>query len=199
MAQNEVLLVSESKIKAFTSINFNIDPLELKPYILQAQDLWLQNYIGSSFYDELRNQVRLNTLTADNRLFLQDYLSQPLCNYAVWKALPFLHTKIFNKGLLRNTSETGETIPIEDMKFLRAEIMNTAESYIQKAINFLRERPLLYPKYQNPQVTDGDGVIPERGRISTNQFVIPKKYGIYGDSWNKEYGCDSCWERNARG
>lgn len=195
MAQIEVLLVSEAKIKAFTSVNFNLDPSILKPYILQAQDLWVQNYIGSSFYDELRSQVQLNTLTADNRLFLETYLSQPLMNYALWKAFPFIQNQIFNKGIMRPTSATNETIAIEDMKFLRQEIMNTAMSYIQKAINFLRERPTLYPKYQNPQLTDGDGILPERGKISTNQITIPR---YYGGSWNRENGCDSCYERNSR-
>lgn len=194
----EVLLVSEVKLKSYSMLNMNIDPMLLKPWILIASDIWLQPYLGSSFYEELKTQVATNTLTQTNLDFINSHVSQALINYALWKALPFLHTQIFNKGLMRPTSETGVAIDINDMKYLRQEILNTAESYAQKMINFLRERPGLFPTYFNSQVNIGDGVLPEKGKISSNGFVIPKKYNLkYGDTWNAEYGCDGCWERNA--
>lgn len=199
MAQvQEVLFVSEVKLKSYSMLNMNIDPMLLKPWILIAQDLWVQPYLGSSFYEELKGQILNNTLTAVNESFINTHLAPAVINYAIWKALPFLHTQIFNKGLLRPTSETGTAVDINDMKFLRQEILNTAESYAQKMINFLRERPGSFPTYFNSQTTVGDGIIPQKGNISTNQFVIPKKYNlINGDTWNAEYGCDNCWERNA--
>jgi len=194
----EVLLVSEAKLKSYSMLNMNIDPQLLKPFILISQDLWLQPYLGSSYYEELKTQVSTQTLTATNLDFINSHISQALINYAVWKALPFLHTQIYNKGLMRPTSETGVAVDINDMKYLRQEILNTSESYAQKMINYLRERPSLFPTYFNSQVNIGDGILPEKGKISTNQFVIPKKYKVInGDQWNNEYGCDGCWERNA--
>lgn len=202
--QYEVLLISEMKLKSFTSINFNVDPNDLKPYVLQAQDLWLQSYLGSTFYDQLRDQVRTNTVNTANRDFLDNYVGQALCNYALWKALPFLWSKIINKGLMISTSETANAVATADMKFLRQEILQTAESYMQKGITFLTQRPGDYPKYIAPLITDGDGVIPLRGRIFTNQMVLPKRpykwnQNAWGDSWNIEYDCDTCYERNGPG
>ena len=203
--QYEILLISEQKLKSFTSINFNVDPNDLKPYVLQAQDLWLQSYLGSTFYDQLRDQVRTNTLNTANRDFLDNYVGQALCNYSLWKALPFLWSKIINKGLMISTSETATAVSTNDMKFLRQELLNTAESYMQKGIVFLTQRPGDYPAYIAPRIQDGDGVLPLRGRIFTNSFVTPKRpYKFnqnagWGDSWNIENDCPDCYERNAPG
>lgn len=202
--QYEVLFISEQKLKSFTSVNWNVDPNDLKPYVLQAQDLWLQSYLGSTFYDQLRDQIRTQTLNTANRKFLDDYVGQALCNYALWKALPFLWSKIINKGLMISTSETANAVSTSDMKYLRAELLNTAESYMQKGITFLTQRPGDYSAYTAPLITDGDGVLPLRGRIFTNQMVLPKRpykwnQSAWGDSWNIEYDCDSCYEANGPG
>lgn len=199
--QYEILFISEQKLKTFTSANWNIDPYDLKPYVMQAQDLWLQSYLGSTFYDQLKEQIRTQTLNTANRKFLDDYVGPALCNYSLWKALPFLWSKIVNKGLMVSSSETANAVGISEMKVLRQELLNTAESYMQKGITFLTQRPGDYPAYIAPKITDGDGVLPLRGRIFTNQFVTPKrKYKpSYGESWNWENDCPECYEKNAPG
>lgn len=198
MPVQEVLFVSETKLKSYSMLNMNIDPNMLKPFLLQSQELWFQPYIGSSYYEELKTQILNQTLTSTNLDFINNYASQPIVNYTLWKALPWIHTQVYNKGLMRPTSEGGQAIDISDMKWLRQEILNTAESYIQKMLNYMRNRPGDFPTYFNSQVTTGDGLIPIRGNISSNGFVTPKKYNkLYNDSFNREFGCDGCQERNA--
>ena len=42
MATKIALFVSEEKLKNFTSINQNVSPADLVPFILQAQDIYLE-------------------------------------------------------------------------------------------------------------------------------------------------------------
>ena len=148
----------------------------------------------------MKTQIINANLTTPNQYVLDVYIGQATGNYALYKGLPFLHTPLSNKGLMRPTSTTGTPVDLADMVYIREEILRTAEGYIQALLNYMRERPGDYPKYMSPRTQDGDGFIPvDRGKIGTNQFVVPKKtkYINGGDTSNAEYGCDSCWERNA--
>ena len=52
-----VLLISETKLKAFTNINRNVDMDVLKAEIQVAQDIDLQTILGTKFYNHLLSQV----------------------------------------------------------------------------------------------------------------------------------------------
>jgi hypothetical protein len=92
MALQEVLFVSEEKLKSFTSINNNVSPLDLIPYVLSSQDIYLQNYIGATYYMQLKEQVRTNTVSVDNKFLLDNYIGSALCNWAL--AMPYLGSSI---------------------------------------------------------------------------------------------------------
>jgi hypothetical protein len=48
-----VLLISETKLKAFTNINKNVDMDVLKAEVQIAQDIDLQTILGTLFYQHL--------------------------------------------------------------------------------------------------------------------------------------------------
>ncbi len=71
-----VLLISETKLKAFTNINKNVDMDVLKAEIQIAQDIHLQTILGTKFYDHLLNQVSStgNTFNADELTLVNEYI-----------------------------------------------------------------------------------------------------------------------------
>ena len=74
MSLQEVLFISEEKLKSFTSINNNVSPLDLIPYVLTSQDIFLQNYIGATYYMQLKEQVRLLTFQNEELIKKQEEL-----------------------------------------------------------------------------------------------------------------------------
>lgn len=173
MALQEVLFVSEEKLKSFTSINNNVSPLDLVPYVLQAQDIYLQNYLGTTMYWQLKEQILTNTLTNDNKYILDSYIGSALCNWALYMALPFLKYKIFNKSVLSPTSENAESITLEELKFLQDQLRGTAETYTKRMIEWMVLHPGSYPAYITPNVLDGQ--LPERGNPYYFGLVTPKR------------------------
>lgn len=63
MATQNVLFISEEKLKSYTSIHQSVSPTDLTPYVLQAQDIYLQNYLGATFYQQLQDQVRAGIIS----------------------------------------------------------------------------------------------------------------------------------------
>ena len=85
MSVQEVLLVSQEKMTAYTNLNQNLSPDLLLQHVYNAQNTYLINLIGSSFYRELKDQVRSNSVTPANKLFLDDYVGNVVLNYAFFK------------------------------------------------------------------------------------------------------------------
>lgn len=173
MAQKLALLVSEEKLKAFTSINQNVSPADLIPSILQAQDIVLQNYIGATYYMQLKNQVVTGTVSADNQFLLDNYIGNAMCNWGLFYALPFLKYKIFNKSVVSPTSENSESVTLEELKFLMEQVRSAGETYIKRMIEWMVLHPGAYQAYVAPQVLDGQ--LPERGNPYFGSLVTPKQ------------------------
>ena len=173
MAQKLALLVSEEKLKAFTSINQNVSPADLIPYILQSQDIVLQNYIGATYYMELKNQVVAGTVSSDNQFLLDNYIGNALCNWGLFYALPFLKYKIFNKSVVSPTSENSDSITLEELKFLMEQVRSAGETYMKRMIEWMVLHPGAYQAYVAPQVLDGQ--LPERGNPYFGSLVTPKQ------------------------
>ena len=173
MAQKLALLVSEEKLKAFTSINQNVSPADLIPYILQSQDIVLQNYIGATYYMQLKNEVVSGTVSADNQFLLDNYIGNAMCNWGLFYALPFLKYKIFNKSVVSPTSENSESITLEELKFLMEQVRSAGETYIKRMIEWMVLHPGNYQAYVAPQVLDGQ--LPERGNPYFGSLVTPKQ------------------------
>jgi hypothetical protein len=173
MAQKLALLVSEEKLKAFTSINQNVSPADLIPYILQSQDIVLQNYIGATYYMQLKNQVVSNTVSTDNQFLLDNYIGNALCNWGLFYALPFLKYKIFNKSVVSPTSENSDSITLEELKFLMEQVRSAGETYMKRMIEWMVLHPGAYQAYVAPRVLDGQ--LPERGNPYFGSLVTPKQ------------------------
>lgn len=161
MAVTNVLFVSETKLKSYTSIHQSVSPDDLHPFILQAQDIYLQNYLGATFYQELQNQIATNTVSVLNKKLLDDYIGAMLCNYALYHALPFLKYKVFNKSIMNNDSESGQSIDLDALKFLQNEVRSVAENYTKMLTTYLRNNLTDYPSYNNFDWLDG--ITPDKG------------------------------------
>jgi hypothetical protein len=179
MAVNQILLVSEEKLKAFTTINENVSPQLLIPYILNSQETYLVNLIGSSFLKELYLQVRTNTVTAANQFILDEFIGQVVLQYGLMMSLPFLKYKILNKSILSPKSESADSIDLDELKYLVSQVKNTAEQYAMLLQRYLFWHSADYPLWNNALAMDG--VIPDKGNVYTAPLVTSH----YPYAWKK--------------
>jgi hypothetical protein len=169
MPVNQILLVSEEKLKAFTTINENVSPQLLIPYILNSQETYLVNLIGGSFLKELYLQVRTNTVSVANQFILDEFIGQVVLQYGLMMSLPFLKYKILNKSILSPKSESADSIDLDELKYLVAQVKNTAEQYAMLLQRYLFWHSADYPLWNNALAIDG--VIPDRGNVYTAPLV----------------------------
>lgn len=152
---NVALWVSEERLKSFLAIHQSVSPKDLTPYVIQAQLLVLQSYLGSTFFNQLNNQIVTNTVTAANRKILDDYIGPCLMNWAMYDALPLLTYKVYQKSILKPGSESSQNIGLDELKFLRQETRDVAESYLKHLQIYLKNNLTLYPAYEQYLLSDG--------------------------------------------
>ena len=165
-----VLMISEARLKKITSIDDNVEPDDLVPFITQAQDLKIQSILGTYFYNNLKDDIANASVSDDDRTLLNDYIAPLLANYALYLALPSLNFKVKNKAVLNPTSEESNSTGLDELKYLRQSVKDTAEFYEQRLLDYLCDFSTLFPDYVNP---DGNGMNPQHNKRSTSGIYTP--------------------------
>ena len=184
-----VLLISEEKLKAFTAMHENVRVEDVAPFILQAQDLYLQPQLGTKFFKQLKANVLSNTLTVDETALLEDYIAPVLIHRAFALAIPFIKYKIVDKGVLSGTSETATQTTLDEVQYLINKVEDTAEFYAQRLREFFFDHPGLFPDYINPGVY---GMMPDRTSPYFSGLVVPANRG-FGNYKYDLYDKDDCF------
>jgi len=169
-----VLLISETKLKAFTNINKNVDMDVLKAEVQIAQDIDLQTILGTKFYNHLLSQVSAtgNTFNADETTLVNDYIQPFLIQQAYFQAIPSLMYRSMNRGIVEGMMENATSVDIETMKYLRSLQKQRADFYMTRLQDYLLigRGQNKYPDY-NTQSTI-DGMIPDRTQKYNNGIFL---------------------------
>ena len=186
---DNVLLVSEQRMKTWTALDNNIRIDMLTPSIMDAQNIFIQSALGSLFFNRLKAGVVANDLTANEEAFLKDYVAPTLMQYALYLVLPHLKYKMVEKGLLSGSSEETTQTTLDELKYMRQSALDTAEFYDTRMKEYLKDNPGMFPEYETPGTK---GMYPNKktsyfGGLVTN--ISPKaKYNYYEEKCN---GCPS--------
>lgn len=144
------LILSIDDIKASSLLDFNIDEDKIIPYVIEAQDLYLEPMIGTAFMNALKNP---------NRTFEYDYLvsthiSKVLLHYALGVYIKKATYQVANGGVFKHFSEDSEVVGVGEVRVLAKEEFDKAETYGTRMINFLETYKDQYPEYTQ-SVADG--------------------------------------------
>ncbi len=163
-------MISEARLKKITAIDENMESDDLVTFITQAQDLKIQEILGTYFYNNLKDSIADASLTDDERTLLNDYIAPVIAHYAYYYAIPSLSYKTKNKAILYPTSEESESIGLDSIKYLRQTVRDTAEFYESRLRDYLCDYSDLFPEYVS---TDGKGMDPSIVKKSTAGFYTP--------------------------
>jgi|688.fasta_scaffold76060_5 hypothetical protein len=148
----QVLLISQTKLKAYTTINQNMDEALLVSMIFIAQDLGLQTLIGTRGYNHYTNLVQANqlsgtTISTADRTMLDEYIAPYLIYRASYEAMPEMFARRMNKAIVVGNTEQGTSIDIKGMEYLRGIEQGRYNFYAQRIMDYILGNPSEYPWY----------------------------------------------------
>ena len=169
-----VLLISETKLKAFTNINKNVDMDLLKAEVQIASDIDLQSILGTKFYNHLCSQVTStgNTFNEDEKTLVNDYIQPYLIQQAYFQAIPHLMYRTMNRGIVEGTMENAASVDIETMKYLRSIQKQRADYYMTRLQDYLLigKGANKFPDYVTTSTQDGQ--LPMRSEKYNNGIYL---------------------------
>jgi len=85
----KALFISREDITRNTIVAGNVDTQKFIQFIRIAQDIHIQNYLGTALYEAIQEKIINNNLTGDYLFLVDTYLKDMLIHYAMVDYLPF--------------------------------------------------------------------------------------------------------------
>ena len=177
-------LISEAKVRSFTSLNNAVDSELIKNNIRTAQDYWLQNIIGTVLYQKLLSDVDSSSLTGNYKTLVDDYIQDYLLYTVYYETLEDIYLRPRNNGLLiPNGGENSDPAARDLYDMKRQSIRNKMDYYGQRLTEYILEEDNLFPELS--QDTKLYQQLPDYTNKYKNPFVMRGSYYL---DFAREYG-----------
>lgn len=148
------LLITTKDLKKFSILNGNVDDDKFVQFVAIAQDIHVQNYLGTDLLEKIQDDIESNILADDYLILVNTYVKPMLIHWAMVEYLPFAAYSIENKGILKHNSETSQSVDKNEVDFLIEKERNTADSYTRRLVDFLCFNSDLFPEYSTNENED---------------------------------------------
>ena len=150
----QALFVSRDEIVKFTALNGNLDVDNFVQWVKVAQDIHIQNYLGTKLFKKINDDIVAGTLAGNYLSLTNVYIKPMLVHWAMVEFLPFAAYTIANKGVYKHNSENSDTVSKEEVDFLVEKERSIAENYTRRFIDYMSFNNSLFPEYNTNSNAD---------------------------------------------
>jgi len=143
----EALLITRDDIVRYTALNGNTDVDKIIQYVKIAQDIHMQNYMGTKLLNKIKADIIANTLSGNYLTLTVNYLKPMLIHWAMVEYMPFAAYTIANKGVYKHSSENSVNVEKNEVDFLIEKERSIAQNYTERFIDYMNFNNSLFPEY----------------------------------------------------
>jgi len=155
----QALFITRNDLVKYTAINGNVDTDKFIQFIKVAQDIHIQNYLGSDLFNKISQDIINDTLTGDYLTLVETYVKPMVIHWAMVEYLPFASYSIANKGLFKHSAENASNVDKNEVDFLIEKSRNLAQYYTDRFISYMSFNNNLFPEYYS---NSNDDVYPDK-------------------------------------
>jgi hypothetical protein len=145
----QALLISRKDIVKFTAMNGNVDTDKFIQFIKIAQDIHIQNYLGTDLLNKIEADIIASSLTGSYLNLVTDYVKPMLIHWAMVEYLPFAAYTLANKGVFKHSSENATNVDKTEIDFLIEKERNLAQYYTDRFISYMSFNNDSFPEYKS--------------------------------------------------
>jgi hypothetical protein len=144
----QALFITRNDLVKYTAVNGNVDTDKFIQFVKVAQDIHIQNYLGTDLFNKISDDIIASNLTGDYLTLVNDYVKPMVIHWAMVEYLPFASYSIANKGIYKHSSENSTTVDKNEVDFLVEKSRNLAQYYTDRFISYMSfEAPSKFPEY----------------------------------------------------
>jgi hypothetical protein len=164
----QALLITDSDLVKFTATNGNVDVDKFVQFIKIAQDIHIQNYLGTKLLEKIEADIIAGTLAGNYLSLVTTYVKPMLIHWAMVEYLPFAAYTIANKGVYKHGSENATNAEKNEIDFLIEKERSIAQHYTERFINYMCFNNNLFPEYNT---NSNDDMYPDRMNNYTSWYI----------------------------
>lgn len=146
----KILLISEDYIKTNSNLNDNVFGDYLLPAIREAQDIELQQIIGSCLYNKILSLIDDNTIgDVENvayKTLLDEHIQEYLLYQVITDLIPIIGTKMANLGTVISNDEHVMSLTEAERSNLKQHYQYRADFYCRRMQSFILNNRAAYPE-----------------------------------------------------
>lgn len=143
----QALFITRNDLVKYTAVNGNVDTDKFIQFVKVAQDIHIQNYLGSDLFNKISQDIINDTLTGDYLTLVETYIKPMVIHWAMVEYLPFASYSIANKGLFKHSAENASNVDKNEVDFLIEKSRNLAQYYTDRFISYMSFNNNLFPEY----------------------------------------------------
>lgn len=164
----EALFITREDIVKYTALNGNVDTDKFIQFIKIAQDIHIQNYLGTKLFAKLQADIIAGTLAGNYLTLVTTYVKPMLIHWGMVEYLPFAAYTIANKGVYKHSSENSENVDKNEVDYLLEKERSIAQNYTQRFIDYMSFNQALFPEYRSNKNND---VFPDSMNNYTGWYI----------------------------
>lgn len=158
-----VLFISPTELKQSSLIDGQVDNDKILFIIESAQDMHIQNILGTNLYRKL-SALKLSgdiDLPANEayKTLLEEYIKKVLIWSAQKDYVALAAFQISNGGVFKHLSENSQSVTLEDIQWVMSQVQTKADFYQRRFLDYICGNSSDYPEYS--QLAD-DGMAPDQ-------------------------------------
>lgn len=131
------LFITPNDLKQNTILNGNVDTDLFIQFIKIAQQMHVQNYLGTKLYEAITTKINTTTLTGDYLDLTVDYIQPMLIHFAMVDYLPFANYQIRNGGVFKHKTENSESTSKDELDILVQKHRTFADFYAKRFVDYM--------------------------------------------------------------
>ena len=150
----QALFITQEDLVKYTALNGNVDADKFIQFIKIAQDIHIQNYLGTDLFNKINNDIVAGTISGNYLSLLNNYIKPMLIHWSMVEYLPYAAYTVANKGVFKHTAESSTDVTKSEIDFLVEKQRITAENYSQRFVDYMSFNQASFPEYNTNSGAD---------------------------------------------
>ncbi len=156
------LFISRTDLVKNTILDGNVDTDKFIQFIKIAQEIHIQNYLGTDLYNKISTHIVAGNLSGHYLTLVNKYVQPMLIHYAMSDYLPFAAYQVKNGGVFKHQSENAESVEKNEIDYLVNKERDFAEYYTRRMIDYISFNNSLFPEYNT---NNNEDVYPDKDSL----------------------------------
>lgn len=138
------LLITPTYVKKYSVVDENVDDNIIQKFIIKAQTSNGKQILGENLYKRLMNEFPNYT---GKSLDLVEMVQTALLGWTLYHMLPHINYKLTNKSVQTKSSEFGQPVGLDEVKWLRDQHRDQAEFDSERVRDFIKNNQVEFPEF----------------------------------------------------